>query len=588
MKATYTYLLLLGLLLFGFGCSKEEALQTSDPQVTIEEENDEAPLKAELTEPANKEEVQQFLEVILTWKGNDPDGEALTYNVLFGQDPTTLQVLAEGISDESYTIARLITGETYYWQITSKNSNDLVSTSNLSSFTVYEKIFEGDVALNNQEEVESYSELGYTAIAGNLNLSGQINISNLQSLNKIEGNLFIGDTPLVNLNGLRYLQHLGGRLRIRNNELLQDVLHLSGIQNFTKRISIENNARLANLNGLENAISLDDSIEIIQNESLQNLNALQNLTDVTGDIYLIENDGLMDLKGLENLTFLGGNFYIEQNPNLVDISGLNKLRSVGAYFEIQENPALLSISSFNALETVGYDINIRDNENLTSIEGFSNLFKINKIEIVDNENLERFLGFNSLNSLESSLELQGNLNLKEISGLDALREIGTLEIENSEFISSFDVFGNLEKVRMINLRQTSLKNLEVFDNVIEIENLRITFNKNLESAIWISPLNINELSIQDNESLTTLDFPTIVEVDENIYINNNPNLSVLQGFEKLARVGANFNINNNGIIDYCTLQNYAKNAVAIGKEINTSGNPYNPTTKMIAEEQCKL
>ena len=169
-----------------------------------------------------------------------------------------------------------------------------------------------------------------------------------------------------------------------------------------------------------------------------------------------------------------------------------------------------------------------------------------------------------------------------------MREIGTLEIENSEFISNFDVFGNLEKVRMISLRQTNLKNLDVFDNVIAIETLRIAFNKNLESAIWINPMNIKELTIQGNESLTTLNLPNILEVDEDIYIGNNPNLSFLQGFEKLARVGTNFNITNSGITDYCTLQNYAKNALGEGKEITISGNPYNPTAKKIAEGQCKL
>ena len=103
MKKTLLFVALATSLFHLTSCSKEDAMEPilnqqepEDPTPDEPEEEDNTPPeKATITAPENDETVNQFLDVVLHWEGNDADGDALTYDVIFGTATTDLESIGE-------------------------------------------------------------------------------------------------------------------------------------------------------------------------------------------------------------------------------------------------------------------------------------------------------------------------------------------------------------------------------------------------------------------------------------------------------------------------------------------------------------
>lgn len=57
----------------------------------------------------------------LSWQCNDPDGDTLTYDIYFGQDPIPPRV-AVGIGDTSYSPGQMAFSTTYYWKVAARDN----------------------------------------------------------------------------------------------------------------------------------------------------------------------------------------------------------------------------------------------------------------------------------------------------------------------------------------------------------------------------------------------------------------------------------------------------------------------------------
>ena len=205
----------------------------------------------------------------------------------------------------------------------------LFSCTNNSSLESTENIFNGDVNLITQAEVESFGSNNYTEITGELNIGGAnfgtdiTNLEYLSSLNTV-GGLYISLEGLINFNGLHNLSAINGDFYIRSINI--DMENFNGLESLSE---INGDFRIVrsyfkNFIGLENLSINNGSLEIFSGYELTSLSGLQ-LTTIGGDLRIINCDLLTDLTGIETLTSLNGNLIVQNNENLTSLYGLQNL-----------------------------------------------------------------------------------------------------------------------------------------------------------------------------------------------------------------------------------------------------------------------
>ncbi|MBW8244320.1 fibronectin type III domain-containing protein [Muricauda oceani] len=346
-------------------------------------------------------------------------------------------------------------------------------------------IFEGNVTLRNQNEVEAFGAKGYTKINGSLIITGFVkpsepyivDLSSLKSLNEITGALSIEDTSLELLDGLDNIESVGQLWLSWNSELtsiealgslkkitgysdmenvnypavlrvylcskLKNLESLHNIQEVDYLI-IESNRELTSIYGLQGIINVAKDVTIKSNGKLKSLNGLNQLTSIGGNFYL-SNKGLESLDGLENLETIGQKFSIEGNNELVSISAIENLNFVDELF-LSTNLKLASIEGINldivqTKLTIGYSGKFTDLSgisaenttasiavvhcyNLTSLKGLESLIMANEIEIWDNPVLESLSGLNGLRTIQDRVYIDDNGVLANFCDLDGLINMG--------------------------------------------------------------------------------------------------------------------------------------------------------------------
>lgn len=282
------------------------------------------------------------------------NGYAYVYDNLNsnGYDEFTLVNIANGIID--YTLS-YCSGHTYsiiVFDLDSGLSTGVLPLSitgnsiDLGSITVCSSssgVFQGDLDLVTQADVDSFALFGYEVITGDLDIGGVgslsdiSDLSGLTSITSVEGNLEIGNTSnLINLIGLDNITTVGNDVQLATNNGLESILALNSLTSIGGNLDISLNQWLTSLAGLNNITSLN-KLFINYNEELQDLSGLENLTSITTDLYLW-NTSLMSLAGLENLITVN-NMYIGKDPggtptpnqNLSNFCALQNLFTNGTY-----------------------------------------------------------------------------------------------------------------------------------------------------------------------------------------------------------------------------------------------------------------
>jgi hypothetical protein len=74
--------------------------------------------------------------IALTWSGSDPNSEdTLTYDLYWGTSADSLSLVAQDITDATYSMTGLAGGVSYYWQIIAKDNGGLEASGPVWSFT---------------------------------------------------------------------------------------------------------------------------------------------------------------------------------------------------------------------------------------------------------------------------------------------------------------------------------------------------------------------------------------------------------------------------------------------------------------------
>ncbi|NOZ80530.1 MAG: hypothetical protein GXP63_02560 [DPANN group archaeon] len=93
----------------------------------------------------------QDLSLVLSWDGNDPDGDTLSYDVYFGTSSSPPKV-ASGIAAESYQVSGLSYSTTYHWKIIVKDTHGASTTSDRWDFITKDKPVPPSVTINSPSE----------------------------------------------------------------------------------------------------------------------------------------------------------------------------------------------------------------------------------------------------------------------------------------------------------------------------------------------------------------------------------------------------------------------------------------------------
>lgn len=348
------------------------------------------------------------------------------------------------------------------------------------------QVFNGNLTLNSQADVDAFNYNSVTGILFISNISSNItNLDGLSTLTSVGTNILISrQSHLMNLNGLSNLQSVTGILSIGGCPNLENIDGLSSLQSVgTLRIgglqALERNLRLKNINGIS-SLTTCRSIAIVNNDSLTsidpllnfssflgdliinnnplltNLNALSNITSVGGDLH-IGGSGLTDINGLSNLTSVGGDLRLggvlagnQGLPLLTTIDALSNLTSMHGSLEIvgtgvthvnalanikqglnfvmiERNSSLVNIDGLSGITSLSNGLFIESNVALTNINGLSNLTSIGgRLWIVSNRSLQNLNGLSGLTSVGSHIDIRENRSLIDFCGLYNLFNSGTI------------------------------------------------------------------------------------------------------------------------------------------------------------------
>jgi hypothetical protein len=253
----------------------------------------------------------------------------------------------------------------------------LLSASSAFQQTAAAQVFEGNISLRSQGQVDSFPySCGCGSISGNLFIEGADigDLSPLAGLAAVGGDLWVlNNASLAGLGGLSGLAAVGGDVWIRFNPALADLDGLSGLSSVGGHLRIWNNAMLASIDGLSALAVVGGDFSVVDNNALTGIWGPLSLASVGGELRFSGNAVLAGLDGLSALATVGGDLLIQSNPALANLDGLSALVSVGRNLDILRNDALADVDGLAALAAVGRDLYIQFNAALSGCCGIYEL-----------------------------------------------------------------------------------------------------------------------------------------------------------------------------------------------------------------------
>ncbi|MEC7264303.1 MAG: hypothetical protein VXW38_11225 [Bacteroidota bacterium] len=478
-----------------------------------------------------------------------------------------------GIGDFESVMSSLLPSTQYYVRAYATNAAGTAYGNELS-FTTLEKntIYDGDVTLLSQQEVDDFGAQGYTEITGSLTIGDNTGII----------------TDIDNLDALSSLETLGFHLNIYNNDSLTNLDGLSGIGSVGGNMIIGLNDLFTNLDGLNSVTTIGGNLEIYGNDLLQNIQGLSNVTTLGGLVRFQNNYVLSSLDGFPSVNQINGSLTIRQN-NITNLNGLQSLTSVLGNLLITNETALSDISGIQGLTLVEGDFTISGTA-LTEISGFSSLNTVaGLLTLALNGQLTSISGFANL-STNAGLRIQNNDLLNSIAGFGSITTVtGDLQININSALSSINIFGNLTAVEGdVSISSNNFPDLSFLSGLTSVGgNVYIANSSAFTSLTGVENINqINGNLTMDSLSITTTtDFSSLVTLGGNLSVGNNSSLQSI-GFGNITYVNGDIQISNNiSITDYCGLQDLLLNGGLTGT-FTTTNNLFNPTAQDIINGNC--
>ncbi|SRX50906.1 cadherin repeat domain-containing protein [Aequorivita lipolytica] len=330
-----------------------------------------------------------------------------------------------------------------------KVANGTVSENALVTVTlndlVEDNIYEGDVILKSQQEVDDFGANNYTQINGFLIIGKRENegysditdLTALQSTKIINGIFQIkNNAVLATTNGLN-LDFILGLFEISNNSSLESVIGLNNITSLSSLSIVANNS-LTDLSGLSQIVEIQHILGIGFCPEIINLDWANNIISVEA-IGISNCHALTNIDGLSNLTNINlgyNHISISENNSLQNLNGLQNLNDTLIFLEIRSNPSLKNI---NGLANTNYirNIIINNNDSLENLDGLTSVTSLGQggLSITYNNTLRNIEGLINLDHVDGYIGITGNENLISLNGLESLSHIEGIGItENTNLI----------------------------------------------------------------------------------------------------------------------------------------------------------
>ena len=422
-----------------------------------------------------------------------------------------------------------------------------------TSLKNYGQCGSGTVTLSTQLDVNNFMSTipNCTTFTGNLDISGAdiSDLSPLSPLTSVLGNLRIWNAPLLtNLHGLHNLTSINGDLE------------LNGF-----------NFPLVNLNGLSSLQHVGGMINMDSLQSLISINGLSSLTTVVST-FRVNNCNNNDFTSIAISSLItSGNFYLGANNKLTSIN-FSGLQSVGKSFQLVNNPLLVTVN-FSALTIVGLNLlneaqintgffEVRLNSSLLN-PNFSSLTTIKgQMDIIQNAELQN-LGFQNLTSVMRTIRITANPVLSSLSGLQLTGVVTSFMLVGSN-VTNLNALANVTTIGALDYGDLIIQDNPLLSDLSGLLNITLV-NKSLEIRNNDSLLNLNglnalttigtgNLAILDNALLTEINgLQNLTSVGatgnlDGVLILNNPALLNLTGLASLATLKGSFTVRNNSAL----------------------------------------
>ncbi|WP_310993223.1 hypothetical protein [Aequorivita marina] len=440
LNNSFSFLLILSIMVF-FSCSKdsdepeqtEKNVTTQDLSITMDEN------------PTNGQ-------VIGTLSGTTNKG-TVSFSIIeqspqnsFSIDAVNGELKVADASVFNFEINPTITGMI---KVANGNLFEIAAvTINLNDLEE-DRVYEGDVILTTQIEVNDFGEMGFTHITGGLLIGSYlyddiVDLSPLLNIERIGQTLQISDcSSLTTTKGLKNISYIGGNIMINDNPMLEAIPDLRKLTILQAGISIGGSMNLMDISGLSQVTKIKGDFQLYDT-SLTNLNAFKNLKTIEGRFLIMGNLYLVNLDSLLNLNDIGSKITISFNEALTNLDGLTSVTATIPEVIIYQNTRLENI---NGLQNIKFteQIEITNNFSLINLNGLSRATSPSRIDIINNRSLISLSGLNNITAIgEGGFYIEKNYLLKNLNNLDRISIIeGPLSIERNILLKDFCALNDL-------------------------------------------------------------------------------------------------------------------------------------------------
>lgn len=331
-----------------------------------------------------------------------------------------------GTSDFSTIITGLVSNTQYNVRSFINVEGNTIYSGSTSFFTTNScanNVFEGNVRLETQADVNAFGVMGFCSINGGLQI----------------GTIIVDDDRITDISLLSTIKEAAA-LNIFNTLLLD----LDDLSNFVKTdfVTVAYNENLENLDGLSNVNTDVKEIIIGDNPILKNLDGLSSITKVYGGntkIIISNNNLLSNISGLQGIVAIDfGSISIFNNDSLTDLDGIHNIADLSeTSIAIRENDNLIDLSALRNINDSIYQINIENNESLFDLDGLQFIRYAQNIYINQNNSLSNITGLTNLTSV-SHIVIGRNNSLLKLDGLENITsDINTFEVTYNDLLVDF-------------------------------------------------------------------------------------------------------------------------------------------------------
>ncbi|MBC9798065.1 hypothetical protein [Sinomicrobium weinanense] len=306
-------------------------------------------------------------------------------------------------------------------------------------------VYDGDILLKTQEELEDFVTSGYTGVTGDLCLGScnpgfdpndLFDLKPLQNITTVD-RLKIFNTKITSLEGIENMELKTG-ITIWQNELLVNLDHFPKNNEEIAIVNIAENSSLIDINGLSGVTSID-FLQLARNKNLENLDGLANLKSINYGLTIRENIKITHLDALANLSVVNGNISISYNDQLYSFCGLRPLLSSGG---LHGTFYVMRYNRYNPTLTEIIDGVCQKEVPSNTYHGEMRIGSQSALDTFAERNYEKVEGrVIILIGIDDSIS-----KINDLSGLSSLREITqSLSIVRTQ-VTNLDGLNNLTKI----------------------------------------------------------------------------------------------------------------------------------------------